>query len=78
MINPVAENERFRTLCRNLFSSGDGKELIESLSRIYCDGKLYQETDRATIYAIAQRDLVLELKDITRSGVEKANGVEVS
>ncbi len=78
MIDPVAENERFRILCRNLFSSGDGKELIESLSRIYCDGKLYQETDRATIYAIAQRDLVLELKDIAQSGAFKQDGMEVS
>ena len=54
--------QRFKTLCRNIFSSGQGLELMEQLERVYCDGKLFQGTDRETVYCIAQRDLIMELK----------------
>ena len=54
--------KRFRILCGTVFSSGSGKELLEQLERVYCDGKLFQNNDRETVYCIAQRDLILELK----------------
>ncbi len=78
MIDPVAENKRFETLIRNVFGSGQGKELLESLSVVYCDGKLCFDDDRSTVYAVAQRDLVLEFKHISQSGEIKQDGVEVS
>ena len=54
--------QRFKILCRNVLGSGQGLELLEQLERIYCDGKLFQNSDRDTVYCVAQRDLVLELK----------------
>jgi hypothetical protein len=54
--------QAFKTLCRNVLSSGQGKEMLEHLERIYCDGKLYQNNDRETVYCVAQRDLIMELK----------------
>ena len=58
----VKDVQRFNTLCRNVFTGGEGQELMEALERIFCDVKLYAETDRATVYAVAQRDLIIELK----------------
>lgn len=52
----------FKILCRNVFGSGQGKQALEHLERIYCDGKMFQNSDRETVYCIAQRDLILELK----------------
>lgn len=54
--------KRFRLLCNTVLGSGSGVDLLEHLERIYCDGKLYQADDRETVYCIAQRDLILELK----------------
>ncbi len=64
---PTAEeflvtSSKFEKLCQSVFGSGSGKELLEQLERIYVDGKLYQQSDRETVYCIAQRDLVMELK----------------
>ena len=64
---PTAEDfikleQRFQTLCRNVFSSGQGAELLDHLKRVYIDGKLFQDTDRATVYCVAQRDLIMELE----------------
>ena len=39
-----------------------GKELLGQLERIYVDGKLFQDSDRDTVYCVAQRDLIMELK----------------
>lgn len=57
----VARSDRTRILCRNVLGSGDGKELLDALRRVYVDGKLYGETDRDTVYMVAQRDLIMEL-----------------
>lgn len=53
---------RFDTLCRNVFSTHEGQELMKMLESMFCDIPMYQETDRLTVYAVAQRDLVLEIK----------------
>ena len=77
----IIENaNRIRTLCRNVFSSAQGKELLDELKKVYCDGKLYCDTDRDTVYFIAQRDLILELESNLKImvGEERPNGEEVS
>jgi hypothetical protein len=56
------KEKEFANLCRSVFSGGLGKDLLEHLERIYCEGKLYQNNDRETVYCVAQRDLILELK----------------
>ena len=61
------DNRRFTTLCRNVFSSGEGKELMEQMHRLFVDVKMYQGTDRETVYVVAQRDFVMELKGHTIS-----------
>jgi len=76
----VAKANRVKVLCRNVFSTTEGRELLAELRSIYCDGKLYCNTDRDTVYFVAQRDLVLELgfnADATIDGV-KPNGEDVS
>lgn len=57
----LEKEKQFRVLCSTVFSSGSGKDLLDYLQRIYCEGKLYQNNDRETVYCIAQRDLVMEL-----------------
>ena len=54
--------EKFNTLCRNVFSTAQGKELLELMEDIFVDVKLFQDTDRKTVYLVAQRDLIMELK----------------
>ena len=58
----IDKEKRFKLLCNTVFASGSGKDLLAHLKRIYCDGKLYQNGDRETVYCIAQRDLILELE----------------
>ena len=60
--------EKFNTLCRNVFSTVQGKELLELMEDIFVDIKLFQDTDRKTVYYIAQRDLVMELKNLSETG----------
>ena len=55
--------KQFRVLCTTVFASGSGKDMLKHLKRIYCDGKLYQNNDRETVYCIAQRDLIMELEN---------------
>ena len=56
------DNLRFTILCRNVFSSGEGPELIKHMKRLFVDVKLYQDTDRETVYSVAQCDFVRELE----------------
>lgn len=60
-------NQRFNILCRNVFSTAEGRELMDHMKRLYVDVKLYQETDRATVYAVAQCDFIRELESHTVS-----------
>ena len=57
----VKKADRTKILCRNVLGSGEGRELLDDLRRIYVDGKLFANTDRDTVYYIAQRDLIMEL-----------------
>ncbi len=57
----IKEAQSFKTLCRNVLGSGQGKELLNKLRHIYVDGNLYDDSDRQTVYLIAQRDLIMEL-----------------
>jgi len=72
----VIDAERFKTLCRHVFSGGEGQELMKHLQRIFVNVPLYQDTDRETVYMVAQRDLVMELAshnpEITEVGEEDA------
>lgn len=60
------DNENFKTLCRRVFSSGEGRQLMEHMERLFIDVKLYADTDRETVYAVAQRDFVVEMKECAR------------
>ncbi len=55
------ENIKFVSDCKQVFGSGIGKELLEKLKRVYCEGQLYDDSERTTAYLIGQRDLILEL-----------------
>jgi hypothetical protein len=57
----IKRSQEVKTLCRSVLGSGLGKDLLEHLTRIYVEGNLFQETDRDTVYCIAQRDLIMEL-----------------
>ncbi len=57
----MKQADEFRNLCRSVFAQGNGQDLLGKLEKIYCDGKLYCDSDRDTVYFIAQRDLILEL-----------------
>ncbi len=64
----VKEHQRFKTLCRNVFSSAQGKELLSELRTVYCDGQLYDDNERTTAYLIGQRDVIMELTDNVENG----------
>ena len=51
----------FKVLCRNVLGTGQGLDLMKQLKRVYCEGKLFQNSDRDTVYCLAQRDLIMEL-----------------
>ena len=76
----VAKANKVKELCRTVFSSAHGQELLKELKTIYCDGKLYCDNDRDTIYFVAQRDLILELEYNTKATIngEQPNGEDVS
>ncbi len=75
----LSRGDRYRTLCRNVFSSYEGKELIVMMKEIFVEGKLYCDNDRDTVYFLGQRDFVLELADkaILRTGEANPNGEQV-
>ena len=76
----VARANKVKNLARSVFSSAQGQELLAELKHVYCNGKLYCDSDRDTVYFIAQRDLVLELYHHTQTtqGGELPNGENVS
>ena len=55
-------------LMYNVFSTPQGKELLDEWQEVFVKGKLYHESDRTTVYAIAQRDFVLEILDVVNNG----------
>ncbi len=75
----LSRGDRYRTLCRNVFSSYEGKELIGMMKEIFVEGKLYCDNDRDTAYFLGQRDFVLELADKAklRTGEANPNGEQV-
>ena len=76
----VARANKVKNLARSVFSSAQGQELLAELKHVYCDGKLYCDSDRDTVYFIAQRDLILELEHHTKATIsgEQPNGEDVS
>lgn len=76
----IARANKVKNLARSVFSSAQGQELLAELKHIYCDGKLYCDDDRDTVYFIAQRDLILELVHHTKTtdGGELPNGENIS
>ena len=58
----VKKAERTKTLARNLFNTIEGKEFLVALDRMFIDVPLYKDTERETIYSIAQHDLIIEIK----------------
>jgi len=58
----VLENVgRTKKLIVGVFSQGSGRDLLKEWERIYIKGRLYDDSDRFTVYNIAQRDFVLEI-----------------
>lgn len=76
----IKRADNLRRLARQVLGQGSGKELMDELHRVYTQGKLYQETDRATIYAVAQRDFIIELQTMIDNdmGDPKLDGVELN
>ena len=66
-VDIVARANKVKNLARAVFSSAQGQELLAELKHVYCDGKLYCNDDRDTVYFIAQRDLILELDHHTKA-----------
>lgn len=58
----IRDNERYDDLVRRVFVSPDGQELLAMMQKTFVEGPIYDESERATVYALAQRDFVLELK----------------
>ncbi len=80
-VDEIIKNaNRIKQLTRSVFSTAQGQELMKELKKIYCDGKLYCNNDRDTVYFVAQRDLIIELSDNANSSIngEKPNGEEIS
>ncbi len=76
----LARGDRYRLLCRNVFCSYEGKELIQMMKEIFVEGKLYCDNDRDTAYFLGQRDFVLELADKAkpRTGEAQLNGEQTN
>ncbi len=76
----VKNANRVKKLTQSVFNTSQGQELMKDLKKIYCDGRLYCNNDRDTVYFIAQRDLIIELSDNANSSIngEKPNGEEIS
>ena len=62
----VREAREFEKKVQSSLGNGSGKEILEYLERLYVRGKLYHDCERKTSYAIGQRDLILELMQISR------------
>ena len=59
----VENAAKYKDLCRRVLNSPNGKELVAHWDRLFVDVPLYQGSDRETVYAVAQRDLITEIKD---------------
>ncbi len=57
----IERAHKYRTLCRTVFSTAQGRELLQHLIDVYCKGALYHENERTTAYLIGQRDTILEM-----------------
>lgn len=63
LIDAAARNQ---ILSRNVFSTHDGQELLALWKEFYVMCDLYGQDDRAMVYAVAQRDFVLEVEAATK------------
>ncbi len=59
----IREAARHQLLIQRIFGSGDGKELLEIWNKHYVLCDLYSESERATTYAIGQRDIILNISN---------------
>ena len=57
-----SDAKRFNTLCRNVFSTHDGGELMNHMKRLFVDVRLYDDDERKMVYNVAQHDFVRELE----------------
>lgn len=63
MLEMTKKHDRYKALCRQVFNTADGKELMSHFEELFVDCRLWSEEARATDYAVAQRDLIMEIKD---------------
>ena len=57
----VTKYDRYKILKRNVFATGQGKELMDLMIDIHTNGALFDDDPRKEAYYLGQRDLVLEL-----------------
>ena len=63
----VDRAERVKTLTRNVFESGQGKELLDLWRYYFVYGKLFDDNAATTAYFVARRDFVVELCHIVET-----------
>lgn len=66
----VEKAARNQTLARNVFSTAEGRELLNMWMDFYVMCDLYGNDDRAMVYAVAQRDFVLEIDAAVKRRIE--------
>lgn len=52
---------------RRVFSTPEGKEVLEHLTRIFGNCALFEENPHATAYNVGQRDVVMYIKNMKES-----------
>lgn len=67
MVEIAARNQ---LLVRNVFSTPEGKELLELWNSVYVMCDFWGKDDRDMHYAIGQRDLIIEIKAAAQRSIE--------
>jgi hypothetical protein len=72
----VEQSNKLKRLIKTTLGSGSGKELLDELKEIYCNGKIFCNNERDTCYFLGQRDLILELEASVKDAIptELQNG----
>jgi len=67
----IKRQERFNTLCRNVFGSAEGAELMLLLETLFVDIQLFNSDELIMTYNVAQRDLIMEMKSHISQPIEE-------
>lgn len=63
----IDKAEHVKKLTRDVFGSGQGKELLDLWKYYFVYGKLFDENPQTTAYFVARRDFVVEMAHIVEN-----------